>query len=274
LRNNQEEALKGDEDTWEYQRWLIAIEAAASWHDPSEGDFGDTSDRRPLAMLFRAGVPVPQKLRDPWRTCLSVIGSRAAIATSWRLPEMVTTSAPQAAICAIFGYDAAAGTRTRQRIPAARPRNMPRATRRHCPRNPLRRSDTTALQIAYHHGHATVLERAARHQVVELHQNGNSVPLRAREGRPSLDQRNRVASVHQKGNATTNSRRVDIPARIPEDIQKVLGPLGCALHARNRAVRRHCRLEPRNPSGSKSARATARFFKEFAETAQLRTVRV
>jgi hypothetical protein len=54
-----------DEDTWEYQRWLIAIEAAANWHDPAEGDFGDTSDLRPLAALFRAGVPVPQKLREP-----------------------------------------------------------------------------------------------------------------------------------------------------------------------------------------------------------------
>ena len=65
--SSQEEALKGmrDEDTLEYQRWLIAIEAAASWHDPSEGDFGNTSDLRALAALFRAGVPVPQKLREP-----------------------------------------------------------------------------------------------------------------------------------------------------------------------------------------------------------------
>ena len=70
-----------DEDTWQYQRWLIAIEAAASWHDPSEGDFGDTSDLRPLAALFRAGVPVPQKLREPLadlleRHRLNAIGAR------------------------------------------------------------------------------------------------------------------------------------------------------------------------------------------------------
>jgi len=70
-----------DEDTWQYQRWLIAIEAAASWHDPSEGDFGDTSDLRPLAALFRAGVPVPQKLREPLadlleRHRLKAIGAR------------------------------------------------------------------------------------------------------------------------------------------------------------------------------------------------------
>jgi hypothetical protein len=70
-----------DEDTWEYQRWLIAIEAAASWHDPSEGDVGDTSDLRPLAALLRAGVPVPQKLREPLadlleRHRLKAIGAR------------------------------------------------------------------------------------------------------------------------------------------------------------------------------------------------------
>jgi len=70
-----------DEDTWEYQRWLIAIEAAASWRDPSEGDFGDASDLRPLAALFRAGVPVPQKLREPLadlleRHRLEAIGAR------------------------------------------------------------------------------------------------------------------------------------------------------------------------------------------------------
>ena len=69
-----------DEDTWEYQRWLMAIEAAANWHDPSEGDFGD-SDLRPLAALFRAGVPVPQKLREPLadlleRHRLEAIGAR------------------------------------------------------------------------------------------------------------------------------------------------------------------------------------------------------
>jgi hypothetical protein len=82
-RIDQEEALKGmrDEDTWEYQRWLIAIEAAESWHDPSEGDFGDTSDLGPLAALFRAGVPVPQKLREPLadlleRHRLKAIGAR------------------------------------------------------------------------------------------------------------------------------------------------------------------------------------------------------
>ena len=70
-----------DEDNWEYQRWLIAIEAAASWHDPSEGDLDDTSDLRPLAALFRAGVPVPQKLREPLadlleRHRLKAIGAR------------------------------------------------------------------------------------------------------------------------------------------------------------------------------------------------------
>jgi hypothetical protein len=75
--------LKGmrDEDTWEYQLWLIAIETAANWHDPSEGDFGDTSDLRPLAALFRAGVPVPRKLREPLadlleRHRLKAIGAR------------------------------------------------------------------------------------------------------------------------------------------------------------------------------------------------------
>jgi hypothetical protein len=31
----------------------------------------------------------------------------------------VSTSAPHAAICAIFGYDAVSGTRMRQRMPAA-----------------------------------------------------------------------------------------------------------------------------------------------------------
>jgi len=70
-----------DEDTWEYQRWLIAIEAAVSWHDPSEGDFGNTSDLRPLAALFRAGVPVPRNLRKPLadlleRHRLKAIGTR------------------------------------------------------------------------------------------------------------------------------------------------------------------------------------------------------
>ena len=79
----KEEALKGmrDEDTWGYQRWLIAIEAAASWHDPSEGDSGDTSDLGPLAALVRAGVPVPQKLREALahlleRHRLKAIGAR------------------------------------------------------------------------------------------------------------------------------------------------------------------------------------------------------
>ena len=70
-----------DEDTWEYQRWLIAIEAAENWQDPSQGGFGDTSDLKPLAMLFRAGVPVPQKLREPLadlleRHRLEAIGAR------------------------------------------------------------------------------------------------------------------------------------------------------------------------------------------------------
>ena len=81
--SSQEEALNGmrDEDTLEYQRWLIAIETATSWHDPSEGDFEDTSDLRPLAALFRAGVPVPQKLREPLaelleRHRLKAIGAR------------------------------------------------------------------------------------------------------------------------------------------------------------------------------------------------------
>jgi hypothetical protein len=71
-----------DEDTWEYQRWLIAIEAATSWHDPSEGDFGDTSDLGPLAALIRAGVPVPRTLREALaelleRHRLKSIGTRA-----------------------------------------------------------------------------------------------------------------------------------------------------------------------------------------------------
>jgi hypothetical protein len=43
----------------------------------------------------------------------------AASATSWREPRTVTTSAPHAAICAIFGYEAVSGTRMRHCIPAA-----------------------------------------------------------------------------------------------------------------------------------------------------------
>jgi hypothetical protein len=43
----------------------------------------------------------------------------AASATSCREPRIVSTSAPQAAIWAIFGYDAVSGTRIRHVSPAA-----------------------------------------------------------------------------------------------------------------------------------------------------------
>jgi len=63
-----------DEDTWEYQRWLIAIEAAESWHDPSQGDFGTPATLDRWRRSFALVCPFLGSCASHWRTCLSVIG--------------------------------------------------------------------------------------------------------------------------------------------------------------------------------------------------------
>ena len=56
--------MNNDAASWETQRWLIAIEAADTWVDPSERDVKKTGDLEPLAALFRSGAPVPPSVRE------------------------------------------------------------------------------------------------------------------------------------------------------------------------------------------------------------------
>ena len=83
------------------------------------GDSGGHLNLADAPGLARSDIDISLNSLWRYRKALLVDAASAASATSWREPRTVTTSAPHAAICAIFGYDAASGTRMRQRMPAA-----------------------------------------------------------------------------------------------------------------------------------------------------------
>ena len=59
--------------------------------------------------------------------------------------------------------------------------------------------EAAAAQVAHHHGHAAVLERAGRHHELELVGDGRAAPLARHERRPSLAQADRVPDVDEQG---------------------------------------------------------------------------
>jgi hypothetical protein len=53
-----------DDNGWELQRWLIVIDAADTWRDPSERGPKKVSDLGPLAALLRSDASLPQGARE------------------------------------------------------------------------------------------------------------------------------------------------------------------------------------------------------------------